>query len=84
MQYSHGISASTGKPFSPPLSTRIIERPNANVAKGEKVNMMEGKCHRCKNWVKIEGVKNVVVKVSSVLLLVYPPSVGRRIDSAVI
>ncbi|KAI4526710.1 hypothetical protein K525DRAFT_258552 [Schizophyllum commune Loenen D] len=61
MQYAHGISATTTRPFSPPVRFRQVRRER--IAKGERVMMMEGLCHQCKKWVAVEGVKDVEVKV---------------------
>ncbi|KAI0363691.1 hypothetical protein BV20DRAFT_975361 [Pilatotrama ljubarskyi] len=63
MQYAHGISPATGRPFSPPLAFRVVQR--ANPGKLEKTQLMEGKCHKCKKWVAIEGIKDVPTKVST-------------------
>ncbi|CDO70671.1 hypothetical protein BN946_scf184761.g9 [Trametes cinnabarina] len=59
-----GISPASGLPFSPPLGFRIVPRPNAG--KLEKTQIMEGKCHRCKKWVSIEGIKDVPTKVKEI------------------
>ncbi|KAH9895805.1 hypothetical protein C8Q73DRAFT_689543 [Cubamyces lactineus] len=64
MQYAHGISPATGRPFSPPLAFRIVQRPNAG--RLEKTQMMEGKCHKCKKWVAVEGIKDVPTKVKEI------------------
>ncbi|GBE85746.1 hypothetical protein SCP_0802680 [Sparassis crispa] len=64
MQFNHGISASTGLPFSPPMEFRIVAR--AEVGKHEKARMTQGRCHRCKEWVPIEGIKDVPVKVKEI------------------
>ncbi|KAF9523008.1 hypothetical protein CPB83DRAFT_776171, partial [Crepidotus variabilis] len=62
MQYAHGISASTGKPFSPPVAFQITSRPNPG--KNEKSEIQQGKCHKCTKWVAIEGIKDMESKVS--------------------
>ncbi|KAM5530441.1 hypothetical protein V8D89_015881 [Ganoderma adspersum] len=64
MQYYHGISAPTGRPFSPPTAFRTIAR--VNPSKHEKTHIMEGQCHRCRKWVAIEGVKDVEAKVREI------------------
>ncbi|KAF8907615.1 hypothetical protein CPB84DRAFT_1744530 [Gymnopilus junonius] len=61
MQYAHGISASTGRPFSPPVSFRAVDRQNAG--KKEKHRIQQGKCHKCDKWVAVEGIKDVDSKV---------------------
>ncbi|KAH8105452.1 hypothetical protein BXZ70DRAFT_527243 [Cristinia sonorae] len=64
MLNSHGISSTSGTPFSPPLEFRTIERDN--VGKGEKSQMRQGKCHKCKKWVPMEGIKDVEAKVKEI------------------
>jgi len=80
MQYSHGnwhlslqglsrlsllgISASTGKPFSPPLVFRIV--PRINPGKKEKPQIQQGKCHKCFKWVNVEGIKDMESKVGNI------------------
>ncbi|KJA22705.1 hypothetical protein HYPSUDRAFT_66920 [Hypholoma sublateritium FD-334 SS-4] len=61
MQYAHGISASTGRPFSPPTAFRII--PRINPGKKEKLQIQQGKCHKCQKWVAVEGIKDMESKV---------------------
>ncbi|KAF9073836.1 hypothetical protein BDP27DRAFT_1318232 [Rhodocollybia butyracea] len=61
MQYSHGISAASALPFSPPLAFRMTTRTSNH--KTEKSTLKEGKCHKCSKWVPVEGVKDVEVKV---------------------
>ncbi|KAJ3914983.1 hypothetical protein F5877DRAFT_49419, partial [Lentinula edodes] len=61
MQYSHGISASSSMPFSPPLAFRMTSRSSNH--KSEKTTMKEGMCHKCMKWVAVEGIKDVEVKV---------------------
>ena len=83
MQYAHGsfhhfyLRSSTltthtglstsGVPFSPPLAFRTIN--NDSVSKHEKARLEQGRCHKCKKWVNIEGVKDVEVKVRIALFL---------------
>ncbi|TFK83568.1 hypothetical protein K466DRAFT_554853 [Polyporus arcularius HHB13444] len=64
MQYAHGISPSTGRPFSPPIGFRTVSR--ANPGKHEKTQIMEGKCHKCKKWAPVEGIKDVPSKVKEI------------------
>ncbi|KAF5319688.1 hypothetical protein D9619_008882 [Psilocybe cf. subviscida] len=61
MQCAHGISASTGRPFSPPTAFRVV--PRVNPGKKEKTELMRGKCHKCARWVPIEGIKDMESKV---------------------
>jgi len=56
-----GISAATGKPFSPPIAFRTTTRPNPG--KNERTEIREAKCHKCKLWVAAEGIKDIDVKV---------------------
>ena len=58
-----GISAVTALPFSPPIAYRVTPRPHP--AKKEKSEIVEGKCHKCRKWVAIEGVKDMEIKVRS-------------------
>ncbi|KAG2127602.1 uncharacterized protein EDB93DRAFT_201986 [Suillus bovinus] len=61
MQFAHGVSATTGRPFSPPLSYRTSSR--RNTLKLERSEILEGKCHKCKKWVPVESIKDCEVKV---------------------
>lgn len=61
-----GISASTGRPFSPPIAFRVVARPNPG--KKEKHSIQQGKCHKCAKWVAVEGIKDMESKVSDRLL----------------
>jgi len=56
-----GISASTGRPFSPPIAFRVVPRPNPG--KKEKRSIQQGKCHKCTKWVVVEGIKDMESKV---------------------
>ncbi|KAJ7227261.1 hypothetical protein GGX14DRAFT_629086 [Mycena pura] len=60
MQYYHGISASTGRPLSPPIDFRVVARPDPK--KIERAEVQQGKCHKCLQWVIIQTIKNVEVK----------------------
>lgn len=64
MQYSHGISASTGLPFAPPIAFRTVNRPNPG--KKEKTTTRQGKCHKCLKWIPIEGIKDMETKVKEI------------------
>ncbi|KDQ52554.1 hypothetical protein JAAARDRAFT_61861 [Jaapia argillacea MUCL 33604] len=64
LQYSHGISSVSALPFSPPLVVRVSERLNSG--KHERDKIAEGKCHKCKKWIPIEGVKDVDVKTKEI------------------
>ncbi|KAL7414623.1 hypothetical protein BDY24DRAFT_385866 [Mrakia frigida] len=55
--HAHGISPSTGLPFSPPMDIRSVKRPSARPDERNKIR--QGKCHECKSWIPIEGVKNI-------------------------
>jgi chloramphenicol O-acetyltransferase len=59
-----GISAATARPFFPPLSFQVIDC--ANPGKNEKMSIQEGKCHQCRKWIPMEGVKDVEVKVKEI------------------
>ncbi len=62
---STGISASTGRPFSPPIAFRVI--PRTNPGKKEKLIIQQGKCHKCQKWIAVEGIKDMESKVASSL-----------------
>ena len=64
-----GISASTGRPFSPPTSFRLIERPKPG--KNEKTHIQQGKCHKCDKWVAVEGIKDLESKVISAIFSLF-------------
>ncbi|KAL4072006.1 hypothetical protein J3A83DRAFT_4238030 [Scleroderma citrinum] len=64
MQYGHGISAISYRPFSPPIDFRTTKRRDP--AKHERTHILEGKCHKCKNWIPVECVKNIDVKVKEI------------------
>ncbi|KAH8111607.1 hypothetical protein DFH11DRAFT_1512777 [Phellopilus nigrolimitatus] len=64
MQYAHGISPTTAQPFSPPIAFRTVARtPNH---KNEKAAILEGQCHRCREWAPIEGVKCIEAKLKEI------------------
>ncbi|KAF9242797.1 hypothetical protein BU15DRAFT_72453 [Melanogaster broomeanus] len=61
LQYGHGISSISGRPFSPPTAFRSTERPDPG--KNERTKILEGKCHKCRKWIPVESFKNIEVKV---------------------
>ncbi|KAH6915163.1 hypothetical protein BKA70DRAFT_1557478 [Coprinopsis sp. MPI-PUGE-AT-0042] len=61
MQYAHGLSPRTGRPFSPPTSFRTVSRTKRD--KKERNIIKEGKCHKCMKWFPVEGVKEAECKV---------------------
>ncbi|KAF8840438.1 hypothetical protein BDN67DRAFT_903536, partial [Paxillus ammoniavirescens] len=67
LQYGHGISSTSARPFSPPVAFRSTKRQNP--AKNERTKTIEGKCHKCKKWIPLESIKNIEVKVCSPPLL---------------
>jgi hypothetical protein len=64
MQYFHGISASSGKPFSPPLEFKTLTRNKPG--KLEKKVIKHGKCHKCSKWIAVEGIKEGDSKVPEI------------------
>ncbi|KAG6884019.1 hypothetical protein C0992_007228, partial [Termitomyces sp. T32_za158] len=64
MQYYHGISAATQRPYAPPRAFRLTPRPNH--AKHERTAIREALCHKCARWVPLEGIKDVQPKVRHV------------------
>ncbi|TFK51485.1 hypothetical protein OE88DRAFT_1659513 [Heliocybe sulcata] len=69
MQYYHGISPTTHRPFSPPTAFRI--RPLDNAGPKERKEMTEGRCHRCRAWIGCLGIKDVEVKVPEIYWCVF-------------
>ncbi|KZS86761.1 hypothetical protein SISNIDRAFT_498719 [Sistotremastrum niveocremeum HHB9708] len=53
MQYYHGISAYNHQPFSPPVAFRDSDRPKAQ--SHQKQQIIEGQCHKCQEWIAMEG-----------------------------
>jgi hypothetical protein len=51
MNFIHGISASTGRPYEPPADTR--ER-RCRRATGEEIRQVEGLCVNCDRWVVLQ------------------------------
>ncbi|KAF9650371.1 hypothetical protein BDM02DRAFT_3064302, partial [Thelephora ganbajun] len=64
MQYSHGISAFSAAPFSPPMIFRT--KPRNQVTKHERSQVTEGKCHKCSKWIPLETIKDADVKVKEI------------------
>jgi hypothetical protein len=64
MQYSHGISAFSAAPFSPPMIFRT--KPRNQVTKHERSQLTEGKCHKCSKWIPLETIKDADVKVKEI------------------
>ncbi|EPQ53192.1 hypothetical protein GLOTRDRAFT_95200 [Gloeophyllum trabeum ATCC 11539] len=58
------ISPTTTRPFSPPVAFRTRAREGA--APKERTRVVEGRCHKCRRWVALEGVKDVVLKVKEI------------------
>ncbi|BGP36734.1 hypothetical protein JCM10449v2_000636 [Rhodotorula kratochvilovae] len=57
MSYTHGLSNLTGLPFSPPVEMRTVDLPPST--KDQRAQMVEGKCHKCNDWIKLLSVKNI-------------------------
>ncbi|TFY54649.1 hypothetical protein EVJ58_g8736 [Rhodofomes roseus] len=68
-----GLSDAT---FNPPRDAFDLYTPRfvkgrgttkrTTVGKLEKAQLMQGKCHKCKKWVAVEGVKDVPTKVKEI------------------
>ena len=65
LSYAHGLSNLTGKPFSPPVKTRVTPMPAG--AKDSRSEMTEGLCHKCHGWIPLLSVKNVDAIVPELL-----------------
>ncbi|KAI6012243.1 hypothetical protein EDC04DRAFT_2579930 [Pisolithus marmoratus] len=63
MQYGHGmhIGSVIYSHFLPQLISARQSRRNP--AKGERMHILEGKCHKCKKWIPVESVKDLEIKV---------------------
>ncbi|GJN91627.1 hypothetical protein Rhopal_004650-T1 [Rhodotorula paludigena] len=57
MSYAHGLSNTTGLPFSPPLEMRQVELPPST--KDQRSSMTEGRCHKCDQWIPLLSIKNI-------------------------
>ncbi|EMR09669.1 hypothetical protein PNEG_01859 [Pneumocystis murina B123] len=79
MNFFHGINPTTALPYSPPVSFRTVPlvTMNANgISKKKKASgftsipdrkeILEGKCHKCKKWVRVQGIKEQEVKVAEI------------------
>lgn len=79
MNFFHGINPTTALPYSPPISFRTVPLVAVNsngVSKKKKASgftsipdrkeILEGKCHKCKKWVRIQGIKEQEVKVAEI------------------
>ncbi|KAI9145094.1 hypothetical protein BKA69DRAFT_1025276 [Paraphysoderma sedebokerense] len=56
LNFFHGVSSSTGRPFDPPEKERI----------GPKSKQREGFCGKCKKWISIGSPRNAVVNVPEI------------------
>ncbi|KAI0244421.1 hypothetical protein L0F63_002714 [Massospora cicadina] len=56
LNYQHGISSITGKPFRPPLEYRI----------NPETELKEALCHKCRNWINSESTRNKPVNVEEI------------------
>ncbi|GAA6001887.1 hypothetical protein JCM10207_002365 [Rhodosporidiobolus poonsookiae] len=65
LSYAHGISNTTGKPFSPPVQTRVVKIDNKS--KDNRSEMTEGLCHKCNGWIALLSVKNVDANVPELI-----------------
>ncbi|KAG5438254.1 hypothetical protein PCANB_003105 [Pneumocystis canis] len=79
MNFFHGINPITALPYSPPVSFRTVPLGSINtngVSKKKRAagftsipdrkEILEGKCHKCKKWVRVQGVKEQEVKVAEI------------------
>lgn len=59
----HGVSSHTGRPFDPPLEIREVSTGAATDSANERATMLQGHCHACRQWIDLQSVKSVDVKV---------------------
>lgn len=56
LNYQHGISSITGKPFRAPLEYRI----------NPETELKEALCHKCRNWINSESSRNKPVNIEEI------------------
>ncbi|KAJ8689028.1 hypothetical protein PTI98_013092 [Pleurotus ostreatus] len=54
-----------GQPIFSPVALRTIARQSPG--KKEKSTLQQGKCHKCRKWVPIEGVRETDLKVKEIM-----------------
>jgi hypothetical protein len=60
MNFYHGISASNGRPYSPPVRLRAIEREHTSNT-GKHVIIHQGYCGQCGQWVDLQAKQPLMV-----------------------
>jgi Domain of unknown function (DUF4451) len=60
MNFYHGISASNGRPYSPPVRLRAIEREHTSNT-GKHVIVHQGYCGQCGQWVDLQAKQPLMV-----------------------
>jgi hypothetical protein len=74
MNFYHGISSVTRQPYRNPIQIRkhypsqLPKLPNASsVSSGSSTELLselhEGLCHNCNQWIPMDSIKNIPVKV---------------------
>lgn len=56
MNFIHGISAITGRPYDPPKDVRT---GRSEMIQGEMMDHLEGYCEQCERWVAVEKVPSI-------------------------
>ncbi|KAF9038268.1 hypothetical protein BDZ89DRAFT_945754 [Hymenopellis radicata] len=78
MQYAHGISAATNRPFDPPVKTRIGPPSPKGINLKPEHEKLYGLCGRCDMWVPVEGLKDAPVKVPEMVWWKHARGCGAR------
>ncbi|EPY51886.1 fungal protein [Schizosaccharomyces cryophilus OY26] len=67
MNFLHGIH-SKGRPYHPPIEFRTIpvRKVKSIVGLPDRRQIVQGKCHQCKRWIRCQGRKDVKVKVPEI------------------
>ncbi|CDR98562.1 hypothetical protein [Sporisorium scitamineum] len=64
LQNFHGVSASTGLPFTPPTHFRGKRR--TNVKPTERAQIIQGLCHCCHKYIDMQGPKGTEIRVPEI------------------
>jgi hypothetical protein len=60
MNFYHGISAANGRPYSPPVALRAVQKQFTSNSE-KQIVLHQGYCGRCGNWVDLEGKQPLLV-----------------------
>lgn len=60
MNFYHGISSVNGRPYSPPIALRAVEK-NITPHKNHLGIVHQGYCGQCGHWVDLQGKQPLLV-----------------------